>query len=106
MKSRSLAAKSTQEGERSQLRRGLSINRVGPDWLGAVPGEEIEGQWVGLAVEVFEQGVLEHLVVGRRGHEQGHAGAEFQVVGVGEDLFSAAPGHIQNELGTFAKALT
>lgn len=68
--------------------------------------QEIEGQCVGLAVEVLEQGVLENLVVGGRGHEQGHAGAEFKIVGGGEDLFSATTVHIEDKLRTCSEPRT
>jgi hypothetical protein len=56
---------------------------------------------VRLAVEVFEQGGFEESVVGGGGHEQGHAGSEFQIVRVAENLLSAASLYIQNKLRTF-----
>ena len=65
-----------------------------------VPGQEVNGQLVGLAVEVCEQSVFEDGVVGGSGQKQGHAGPEFQVVGVGEDLFSAATVHVEHKLRT------
>ena len=68
--------------------------------------QDVERRLVGLAVEVCEQGVVEECVVGGGCHKQGHAGAEFQVVRVGEDLLSAASFHIQNRLGTFPASLT
>jgi hypothetical protein len=68
--------------------------------------EDVEGQLVWLAVEVFVQGVLEESVVGGSHQKQGHAGSEFQIVRVGEDLLSAAPLYIQNKLGTFSESVT
>ncbi len=59
--------------------------------LGPLLCQEIQRQLVGLAGEVLEQGVVEDGVVGGSSQKQGHAGPEFQVVGVGEDLFSARP---------------
>ena len=66
--------------------------------------QEVERQLVGLAVEVFEQGVFEDGVVGGGGHKQGHAGAEFEMVGIAEDLLSAAPFHIQNKLRALSES--
>lgn len=60
--------------------------------------QDIESHLVWFAIEVFEKGVLENLVVGGSSHEQGHAGPEFQIVGVGEDLFSASTIHVENKL--------
>ena len=68
--------------------------------------EKIERQGVGLAVEIFEQGIVENLVVGGRGHEQGQAGSEFQIVRIREDLFSAAPVHVEGKLRTFSEPWT
>ena len=68
-----------------------------------VPRQDIQRQLVGFAIEVFEQGVVEDGVVAGSGQKQGHAGSEFQIVGVGEDLFSAAPVHVENKLGTFSE---
>ena len=65
--------------------------------------EKIERQGVGLAVEIFEQGIVENLVVGGRGHEQGQAGSEFQMVRIAEDLFSVAPFHVDDKLRTFSE---
>ena len=62
--------------------------------------QDVESQLVTLAVEVFEQGVFEEGVIRSRGHEQGHAGPEFQIVGVGEDLLSATTVHIKHKLRT------
>ena len=47
-----------------------------------VPGQDVHRQLVGLAVEVFEQGVFVECVVGGSGHESSHAGPEFEIVGV------------------------
>lgn len=71
-----------------------------------VPGQDVHCLLVGLAVEVLEQGVLKDLVVSRSGHEQGHAGSEFQVVGLAEDLVSAAAVHVENQLRPFSESLT
>jgi len=71
-----------------------------------VPRQDIQRQLVGLAVEVFEQGVFEEGVVGGSSQKQGHAGPEFQIVGVGEDLFSVTTLYIQDKLGTFSESLT
>jgi len=65
--------------------------------------QEIEGQCVGLAVEILEKGIFENLVIRGRGHEQGHAGAEFQMVRMAEYLFSAAPFHVDDKLRTFSE---
>lgn len=65
--------------------------------------QEVERQLVGLAVEVFEQGVFEDGVVGGRGQKQSHAGAEFEMVRISEDLFSAVAFHIKNKLRTFSE---
>ena len=62
--------------------------------------QEVERQLVGLAVEVFEQGILEDGVGGGSSQKQGHAGPEFQIVRVGKDLFSAATVHVENKLRT------
>ena len=66
--------------------------------------QDIESRLAGLAVEVFEQGVMEDGVVGGSSQKQGHAGPEFQVVGVGKDRFSDASFHIQNKLGAFSES--
>ena len=58
---------------------------------------------VGLAVEVFEQGIFEDGVVGGRGRKQGQAGAEFEMVGIAEDLLSAASFHVEDKLRTFSE---
>ncbi len=71
-----------------------------------VPGQDVYRQLVGLAIEVLEQGVFEERVVGGGYHKQGHAGAEFQVVGVGEDLLSAASLYIQDKLRAFSESGT
>ena len=68
--------------------------------------QEVERRLVRLAVEVFEQGVFEDSVVGSSRQKQGHAGPEFQVVGVGEDLFSASTLHVEHKLRTFSESLT
>ncbi len=62
--------------------------------------QDVESHLVGLAVEVFEQGVVEEGVVGGSGQKQGHAGPEFQVVWIAEDLLRIAPIHIKNKLRT------
>ncbi len=67
-----------------------------------VPRQDIQRQLVGLAVEVFEQGVVEEGVVGGSSQEQGHAGPEFQMVGVGKDLINGATLYFQDKLGTFS----
>jgi hypothetical protein len=66
----------------------------------ALPRQEIERQGVGLAVEVFEQGVVEDGVVGGSRQKQGHAGPEFQVVGISKDILSIATVHVENKLRT------
>lgn len=68
--------------------------------------QDVESQLVGYAVEVFVQGVLEEGVIDGSGLKQGHAGAEFQMVRVGEDLFSTSPTYIQHKLRTFSESLT
>ena len=65
--------------------------------------QKIERQLVGLAVEILEQGGVEEGVVGGRGQKQGQAGAEFEIVGIVEDLLSATSFHIQNKLRTFSE---
>ena len=65
-----------------------------------MPGQDVHRQLVGLAVEVFEQSGFEEGVVGGSSQKHGHAGAEFQIVRVGEDLLSAAPLHIEHKLRT------
>lgn len=62
--------------------------------------QDVEGLLVGLAVEVLEQGVPKESVVGRGGHEQGHAGSELEMVGIAEDLLSAATVHVEHKLRT------
>ncbi len=62
--------------------------------------QDVERQLVGLAVEVFEQGVFEDGVVGGSGQKQGHAGPEFEIVGISEDLFSATTVHVEHKLRT------
>lgn len=74
--------------------------REGLHVLGRLLREDVEGLWVGLAVEVFVQGGFEEAVVGGGGREQGHAGSEFQIVRVGEDLVSTTPLHVENKLST------
>jgi hypothetical protein len=54
----------------------------------------------GLAVEVLAQGVFEDGVVGGSGLKQGHAGSEFEMVGISEDFLSAATVHVENKLRT------
>ncbi len=71
-----------------------------------VPGQDINRQLVGLAVEVLEQGICEDCVVGGCHHKQSQAGPEFQIVGIAEDLFSAVAVHIQDKLRTFAESGT
>ena len=68
--------------------------------------QDIQRHLVGFAVEVLEQGVFEEGVVGGGSHEQGHAGAEFEMVGVGEDLVGATNVHIEDKLRTFSESLT
>jgi hypothetical protein len=68
--------------------------------LRPVMGQDIQCELVGLAVEVFEQGVFEEGVVGGSGQKQGHAGPEFEMVGISEDLFSAATVHVEHKLRT------
>ncbi len=68
--------------------------------------QEIESHLVRPAVEVLEQRVFEDSVIGGSGQKQGHAGAEFQIVGIGEDLSNGASFHVQNKLGTFSKSGT
>jgi hypothetical protein len=62
--------------------------------------QEIERQGVGLAVEVFEEGVVEEGVVSGSSQKQGHAGPEFEMVRISEDLLSATPVHVENQLRT------
>ena len=69
-------------------------------------GQDIQRELVGLAVEVFEQGSFEDGVVGGSSQKQGPARPEFEMVGVGENFFSAVPIHIENKLRTFSKSLT
>ena len=66
-------------------------------------GQNVDGQLIGLAVEVCDQGVFEQPVVGGGSEKQGHAGPEFEMVGMAEDLFSTAPVHIKNKLCTFSE---
>ena len=68
--------------------------------------QDIESHLVRPAVEVLEQGIFEERVVGSRAHKQGHAGAEFQIVGIGEDLLNGATLYVQNKLGTFSESGT
>jgi hypothetical protein len=82
-----------------------------PDWylppvsaLKRLLCQEIQRQLVGFAVEVCEQRVVEEGVVGGNRQKQGYAGPEFQMVGIAEDLLSAASFHIQNKLGTFLES--
>lgn len=100
-------AQGTQEGEGSQGRnRGVATGQECRRLLGLLLCQEVEGQLVGLAVEVFEQGRFEEGVVGGGGRKQGHAGAEFEIVGIAEDLLSAAPFHIEHQLRAFAESGT
>lgn len=46
--------------------------------------QKVERQLVGLAVEVLEQGVIEHLVARSRVHKHGRRGPEFEMVGITE----------------------
>jgi hypothetical protein len=89
----SLAAKSTkstQEGEGSQGRsRDMPRGQSATHSLGPLLCQDVQRQVVGLAVEVFEQGIFEDAVVGGSSQKQGHAGPEFEVVGISEDLLSA-----------------
>ena len=64
------------------------------------------GQLVGLAVEVFEQDIVEEDIVVGSCRKQGHAGAEFEIVGIAEDLHSAASFHIQDKLRAFSESWT
>ena len=66
--------------------------------------QDVERQLVRLAVEVFEQGVFEECVVGGSGQKQGHAGPEFEIVGISKDLLSAMAVHVEDKLGTFSEA--
>ena len=63
-------------------------------------GQNIQRHLVGLAVEVFEQGAVEEGVVGGSGQKQGHAGPEFEIVGISENLFSASIVHVEHKLRT------
>ena len=74
--------------------------------LGLLLCQKVEGELVGLAVEVFEQGGFEEGVVGGSGQKQGHAGAEFEIVGIAEYLLSAAPFHIKHHLRALAESGT
>ncbi len=65
-----------------------------------VPSQDIQRQLVGLAVEVFEQCVVEDGVVGGSSQKQGHAGPEFEMVGIAEDLLCATTIHVENKLRT------
>ncbi len=76
---------------------------MGSVWLKLLMRQEIEGQCVRLAGEIFEQGIFENLVLGGRGHKQGQAGSEFQMVRIAEDLFSATPVHVEDQLRTFSE---
>lgn len=62
--------------------------------------QEIQRQLVGLAVEEFEEGVVEDSVVGGSSQKQGHAGPEFEMVGISENLLSTATIHLQHKLRT------
>ena len=62
--------------------------------------QEIERQLIGFAVAVLEQGVVEDAVVGASGQKQGHAGPEFEMVRISEDLFSAPTVHVEYKLRT------
>ena len=86
--------------------RGVKEEQECTRWLGLVLCQKVEGELVGLAVEVFEQGGFEEGVVGGNGRKQGHAGAEFQVVGIAEDLLSATSFYIENKLRAFAESGT
>lgn len=55
---------------------------------------------VGLAIEVCEQGVFEDGVVGGSSQKQGHAGPEFEMVGISEDIFRTVTVHVENQLRT------
>jgi hypothetical protein len=68
--------------------------------------QDVDRQLVRLAVEVFEQSIFEEGVVGGSSQKQGHAGAEFQIVWVGEDPGSATSLYIQNKLRTLSESLT
>lgn len=68
--------------------------------------EEVERRLVRMAVEVFLQGRFEEGIVAGCSQEQGHAGSEFEIVWISEDLFSAAPLYISNKLRTFSESLT
>lgn len=68
--------------------------------LGPLLRQEIQRQVVGLAGEVCEQGIFENGVVGGSCQKQGHAGPEFEMVRISEDLLSAATVHIENQLCT------
>lgn len=68
-----------------------------------VLGQDVHRQLVGVAVEVCEQSVFEDGVVRGRGQKQSHAGPEFQMVRVAEDLLSAATVHVENQLRTLSK---
>jgi hypothetical protein len=52
------------------------------DSLGGLLCQEVDCRLLGLAVGVLEQGGFEDGVVGGRGHEQGQAGPEFEMVGI------------------------
>jgi len=62
--------------------------------------QDVESHLIRLVVEVCEQGGFEDGVVGDSRQKQGHAGPEFQIVGVGEDLLSATTVHIKHKLRT------
>ena len=87
--------------------RQIALSPTWPEWflpllsvLKRLLCQNIQRQLVGLAVEVFEQGIFEDGVVGGSGQKQGHAGPEFEIVGISEDLVSAATVHIEDKLRT------
>ena len=55
---------------------------------------------VRLAVEVLEETGFEESVVGGSSQKQGHAGPEFKIVGIAEDLLSATTVHVEDKLRT------
>jgi hypothetical protein len=75
-------------------------------WLRSSLCQDIERQGVRLAVKILEKGIFENLVIGGSSHKQGQAGPEFQMVRIAEDLFGAAPIHIDNQLRTFSEPWT
>ena len=68
--------------------------------------QDVERRLVGLAVEVCQQGVVEEGVVGGNRQKQGHAGPEFEIVGISEDLLSAASIHVEHKLRTGSESRT